>query len=278
MGNVSTSVGNLFRGRPSGSGFYEAHSFFASKYLKAFTILGLEECDVASFYTVFKKVVGIKRLRQQSRGDNKDKRGGKLSDTDDVAVRVGDLCVYFDEDRTTLTNALFAYFSREGGSSRKVADEVEGTGAKISFGSFVLAFWSVLTLPAVALPSFVFHLYDVDESGSLDVREINRMLTHFFGPDFRKNEQQANLLRSIERLMARSEQPIIEVGDFIDFCKQNPTLLSSLNRLHQKLLKMTLGPARWDVLSLRRLEASRGAPMKRRLRSQSRAQKAVDPP
>lgn len=258
MGNVSTSLASLFRGRPSGSGFYAAHGSFASQYIKAFTILGLEECDVASFYTVFKKVVGVKRLRQQSRGDDKDKRGGKLAVIDDV-VRVGDLCVHFDEDRTTLSNVLFAYFSREGGSSRKVADEVDGTGAKIAFGSFVLSFWSLLTLPAVALPAFVFHLYDVDESGSLDIKEINRMLTHFFGSDFRRNEQQANLLRSIERLMDRSEQAIVELGEFIDFCKQNSTLLSSINRLHQKLLKMTLGPARWDVLSLRRLEASGGA-------------------
>lgn len=60
--------------------------------------------------------------------------------------------------------------------------------------------------------------------------------------------------------MAQSMMPVVELGEFQDFCKQNSTLLFSVNRLHEKLLKMTLGPARWDVLSTRRLKASNGDP------------------
>ena len=136
--------------------------------------LGLEECDVAALHVIFRKVQDIKRLRQLKTGS--DSKGLKSIVGQDDPVRVGDMCVYFEEERSTLTNVLFAYFSR-GAGERKIADEEDGTGAKISFGSFVLSLWNILSLPGLQLPAFIFNVYDVDESGSLDIHEITRMLT-----------------------------------------------------------------------------------------------------
>lgn len=243
MGQVASALGSLTSRRRKNTTFYATHPSVARNFKAIFEHLGLEESDVATLWKVFKKISNIKSP------------SSKKEVLVDEHVRPWQMGMFLDEERTIFSDAIYGYFNRAEKTFKK-ADEKSGGGlriSKISFGKFVLSCYNFLSIPSVALPALIFHIYDVDESGALDLAEVMTMLSHFFGDDFMNSANLANLYHSIERLVATLPEPLMDHNEFVDFCRQNPTLLSVVRRLHGKMTRQTLGTRRWEELSIERL-------------------------
>lgn len=229
-------------------GFYKRKPWLV-KMKDVFEALGLDEHDVHSLHRVFKKVLKLSALTK----DNEEKMKPRSIDEKCMTVRIGDLLIHFDFERTTFNNTIFGMFSRREirqGRAAAVKEEPSGTGLKVSFFEFVLSLYNFCSIPMIAIPSFIFDLYDYDESGALDTQEVMCMLNHFFGDQFLNNQQCSNMYHSMQKMMAVSSVLVIE--QFLEICCIYPTLLSSVYQLQLALMKGTLGFARWEKIGTKR--------------------------
>lgn len=249
MGQVASALAVLTSRRRKNHTFYATHPSVARNFKAIFEYLGLDEADVAALWKVFKKISNIRPPSSKK----------ELLGVDEH-VRPWQMGMFLDEERTIFSDAIYGYFNRAEKTFKKAE---EGNGlkvSKISFGKFVLSCYNFLSIPSIALPALIFHIYDVDESGALDLAEVMTMLSHFFGEDFMSSANLANLYHSIERLVATLPEPLMNHNEFMDFCRQNPTLLSVVRRLHGKMTRQTLGTRRWEKLSLERLALQDNSP------------------
>jgi hypothetical protein len=169
-------------------------------------------------------------------------------------VRCGDVLAHLvDTERSGFADTIVTAWSKTNrmrkGKARIQRNE-NGTGMQLDFHAFVLSLWSFLTVPIVERPMarFLFDLYDVDESGTLDASEIKLMLADMRGPDWRNN---ANCVKLLSLLRDKAEVMLCE-EEFVEFCCRSPTFLVPVSNLQQRM-KQRIGHGReWDALSIHR--------------------------
>ena len=59
----------------------------------------------------------------------------------------------------------------------------------VYFKDFVFITWNICTIEKLSLERFVFDLYDVEDVGALDIRDLFAMMKDIYGRDFNKNYQ-----------------------------------------------------------------------------------------
>ena len=81
--------------------------------------------------------------------------------------------------------------------------------------------WNYNTFSRDGLIKFIFELYDLDASASLDVDEIKRMFTEMCGEEFARTERSVLLLERIEMLGTGA----IRKDQFVSFVSKNQGVL-----------------------------------------------------
>lgn len=59
----------------------------------------------------------------------------------------------------------------------------------VYFKDFVFITWNICTIEKLSLERFVFDLYDVEDVGALDIRDLFVIMKDIYGRDFNKNYQ-----------------------------------------------------------------------------------------
>ena len=170
-------------------------------------------------------------------------------------VRCGDVLTHLiDVERTGLADTIVTAFSKTNRSmvgKAPIARDKNGTGKQLDLHAFILAYWNFCTVPILERPMarFLFDLYDVDESGFLDLSEIKLML----------QDMGSNNLKLLELLREQGDGLLSE-EEFVEFCCRTPTFLVPANTLQMRM-RQKLGCGKsWDAMSIHRDTISLGHP------------------
>lgn len=137
----------------------------------------------------------------------------------------------------------------------RIFDE-DGSGT-IDFREFVMSLWNYCTLSKAALIMFAFDLYDNDNSGAIDIGEVELLLKEVYGREFQSSAHAQTImvkLRSGESGMERD----INVDRFREFCRTHPAVLYPAFVLQTQMQEKILGPKFWSTCSNTRVELSSG--------------------
>ena len=115
--------------------------------------------------------------------------------------------------------------------------------------------WNYNTFSRDGLCKFIFELYDLDGSASLDVDEIKRMFTEMCGEEFARTERSVLLLERIEMLGTGA----IRKDQFVSFVSKNQGVLMPAYHMQRAMQKKMGGADFWKRLSLDREEFLFGA-------------------
>ena len=135
---------------------------------------------------------------------------------------------------------------------RPIPPRAQGT---VNFEEFVIAVWNYNTFSRDGLCKFIFELYDLDGSASLDVDEIKRMFTEMCGEEFARTERAVLLLERIELLGTGA----IRKDQFVSFVAKNQGVLMPAYHMQRAMQAKMGGADFWKRLSLDREEFLFGA-------------------
>lgn len=88
----------------------------------------------------------------------------------------------------------------------------DGSG-EIDFREFVVAMWQYCTSDKAGLTQFAFHLYDLDDSKTLDEDDIYELVKEVYGADHDHNKLARQVLGKIRRWF---RQMSIEADKVVD--------------------------------------------------------------
>lgn len=154
----------------------------------------------------------------------------------------------FDDCCSDISNTLSRY--------DRIFDE-DGSGS-VDFREFVMSLWNYCTLSKAALIMFAFDLYDNDNSGEIDLAEVELLLKEVYGREFQSNTQAQAImakLRGGDLSMERN----INVDQFREFCRTHPAVLYPAFVLQTQMQEKILGPKFWNSCSNARVKLSSGA-------------------
>lgn len=138
----------------------------------------------------------------------------------------------------------------------RIFDE-DGSGS-VDFREFVMSLWNYCTLSKAALIMFAFDLYDNDNSGEIDLTEVELLLKEVYGREFQSNTQAQTImakLRGGDLGMDRN----INVDQFREFCRTHPAVLYPAFVLQTQMQEKILGSKFWNSCSNARVKLSSGA-------------------
>lgn len=104
---------------------------------------------------------------------------------------------------------------------------------------------------------FAFDLYDNDNSGEIDLSEVELLLKEVYGREFQSSTHAQTImakLRGSELGMERN----INVDKFREFCRTHPAVLYPAFVLQTQMQEKILGPRFWSSCSNARVELSSG--------------------
>lgn len=121
-----------------------------------------------------------------------------------------------------------------------------------------MSLWNYCTLSKAALIMFAFDLYDNDNSGEIDIGEVELLLKEVYGREFQSNTHAQTImakLRGSELGLARN----INVDQFREFCRTHPAVLYPAFVLQTQMQEKILGSKFWIACSNARVALSSGA-------------------
>lgn len=120
-----------------------------------------------------------------------------------------------------------------------------------------MSLWNYCTLSKAALIMFAFDLYDNDNSGEIDLSEVELLLKEVYGKEFQTNTHAQSImarLRGGDLGMDRN----ITVDVFREFCRTHPAVLYPAFVLQTTMQEKILGSKFWNACSSARVELSSG--------------------
>jgi len=228
-----------------------------------YNFLGMKESEVAKMHHLFTRVhTAASRFAKNAAEDHQQRRREDL-------IRPGDICaLLIDQERSRFFDTLITAFAR---SNKMLAARQRsrtgvllqrsenGTGVQLNFHSFVLACYNFLTVTRTQMAAWVFDLYDIDESGYLDIHELEQMMRDFHGPTWRDNkncEQLCSIIRS--GVSFASADYRVDHNCFLDFCSVHQTFLAPVFKLQMVMHTSILCPRDWVRLAAHRLTLNYG--------------------
>ncbi|CAM9731515.1 unnamed protein product [Chrysoparadoxa australica] len=116
--------------------------------------------------------------------------------------------------------------------------------------------WNYCTLSKAALVLFAFDLYDQDNSGAIDVSEIELMLKEIYGKEFCVSTHAQNIMRELHGGELGDKD--VNIEQFREFCRHHPACLYPAFMLQQTLQNMILGSRFWGTCGDKRVALSNG--------------------
>lgn len=144
-------------------------------------------------------------------------------------------------------------------ASFRIFDE-NGSGS-VDFREFVISLWNYCTLSKAALVIFAFDLYDNDNSGGIDVHEVELLLKEVYGQEFRASTQAQTIMTKLRGGHLGPEK-IIDINRFREFCRTHPAVLYPAFVLQTQMQGKIMGHKFWDECSRTRVELSNGTYIK----------------
>ena len=191
------------------------------RHRQAFESLKLNELDIGRFRRIFNKI-------------DKDRSG---------TIELLELLMYLDIERTPFTKRVFSIFDDDGSNT-------------VDFKEFVLALWNYCTLGKSTLVLFAFDVYDRDTSGELSSDEVKVMLQDVYGDSYDRSAHAKAIVSKIDDIAGPGFG--VDVDSFRSFCGKHQALLYPAFEMQRMIQQKILGEEFWNLLSLRRVELSKG--------------------
>lgn len=188
----------------------------------------------------------------------------QLIDSDNSGeIEIDEYLLYFELHKSRFAKRAF-----------EVLDS-DGSGA-IDFNEFVVGLYNFLTFDSTSLCNFAFTIYDEDNSGYLDEKEIEKIVKDLYGKrNYKKNisaQKCIEQLKSLEWIKnvedhtitkgsndsygsGRSngfQQKEIDFDQFQKFCGHHSIMLLPAFIMQFELQKKILGSGFWDALAVQR--------------------------
>lgn len=136
----------------------------------------------------------------------------------------------------------------------RIFDE-DGSGS-VDFREFVVSLWNYCTLSKAALIMFAFDLYDNDNSGGIDIEEVELLLREVYGREFQANNQAQNIMSKLRGDLGVDRN--ITVDRFREFCRTHPAVLYPAFVLQTQMQEKIIGAKFWSSCSRIRVQLSDG--------------------
>ena len=120
-----------------------------------------------------------------------------------------------------------------------------------------MSLWNYCTLSKAALIMFAFDLYDNDNSGEIDLGEVELLLKEVYGREFSSNTQAQAIMAKLRGGDLNMERNI-NVDQFREFCRTHPAVLYPAFVLQTQMQEKILGSKFWISCSNARVELSSG--------------------
>ncbi|KAE9031418.1 hypothetical protein PR003_g12427 [Phytophthora rubi] len=150
-----------------------------------------------------------------------------------------------NEERRPLTLGIF-----------KFADVPESQKF-LSFDQYLLCVVSFAVLTKPELYQFVFDLYDADQSGALDEREVTKMSLELQSKQF---HFPANVTAAINMLQGKEgraaltpDDGLVDLGEFMKFAKSFPVAFYPIMNMQKNVRESTLGESYWSRITANKL-------------------------
>ncbi len=120
----------------------------------------------------------------------------------------------------------------------------EDKSGEIDFREFILTLWNFCSYDFKELCRFAFFLFDTDESGKLELHEVEDMVKSVYGEHFADDER---VKRVLDQLDANGDGEI-SISEWILFNKKYPLLLFPAYQMQGKLREKVIGKWWWDTI------------------------------
>merc|ERR1711991_129040 len=185
---------------------------------KAFKAMNLDDADVDKFYKLYRKI---------------DKDNGGYID-------IQEFYRYFNLNRSPFADRIFQV--------------MDGDGSKeLDFLEFVVSLWNFCSLNRGGLILFAFTLYDSDDSGELEMDELEKLLKDVYGVNgLKENPRVLSLVRQIDK----SGDGSVQIHEFIYACKRYQLILKPAFSVQASLQYQTFGEKWWQNMAKKRQTSS----------------------
>ena len=185
---------------------------------KAFKAMNLDDRDVDKFYNLYRKI---------------DKDNGGYID-------IQEFYRYFNLNRSPFADRIFQV--------------MDGDGSKeLDFLEFVVSLWNFCSLNRGGLILFAFTLYDSDDSGELEMDELEKLLKDVYGVNgLKENPRVLSLVRQIDK----SGDGSVQIHEFIYACKRYQLILKPAFSVQASLQHQTFGEKWWQNMAKKRQTSS----------------------
>lgn len=120
-----------------------------------------------------------------------------------------------------------------------------------------MSLWNYCTLSKASLIMFAFDLYDNDNSGEIDLAEVELLLKEVYGRDFESSTHAQTIMAKLRGGDLGIDRNI-GVDQFREFCRTHPAVLYPAFVLQTKMQEKILGSKFWNGCSKTRVELSSG--------------------
>lgn len=120
-----------------------------------------------------------------------------------------------------------------------------------------MSLWNYCTLSKAALIMFAFDLYDNDNSGEIDLAEVELLLKEVYGREFHSSTHAQTIMAKLKG-GDFAIQRNINVDQFREFCRTHPAVLYPAFVLQTQMQEKILGIKFWTACSSARVELSNG--------------------
>lgn len=127
----------------------------------------------------------------------------------------------------------------------------EDQSGEIDFREFVVAIWNYCSFTRSALVLFAFDLYDIDNSGTIGLDEVQLICREVYGDQFQANTLAKKVFEQLSELSKKCGNNI-SAESFQNFCRSHPGLLFPAFGLQMELQGKIMGQKFWKVISKRR--------------------------
>jgi Ca2+-binding EF-hand superfamily protein len=135
---------------------------------------------------------------------------------------------YFKIEKTKFNEKLFGMF------------DTDGSGY-LNFFEFACSLWNFLSTDPDDLGGFVFYLFDDDHTGTLEFKEIRKMVELIHATNIEKGGAKVDKLMAELSMMSS----FITLDDFIKLTHRRPMLMNPVLKLQLKLQEDMLGEEFW---------------------------------
>lgn len=192
------------------------HSEFDDRFERAATDLGpfleklgMPDAEAKRFYRVFEKV-------------DSDLEGG---------ISLDEFFDYFDLEFSSFAQRAFSIMD---------VDKSGGGKNSLDFGEFLAGVYNYCTMKHAVLVKFAFDLFDHDNSGSIDRKEIKDLILMIYG----KKKLDENLEKFLNRY-DKDRGGSIDLNEWRESEKRNRTMLFPAFELQKQMRDCVLGESYW---------------------------------